>query len=34
MKIEVGYVEQCPLSVDTEEDFIEIKKLMENHDKN
>ena len=34
MKIEVGYVEQCPLSVDTEEDFIEIKKLMETHDKN
>ena len=34
MKIEVGYVKQCPLSVDTEEDFIEIKKLMETHDKN
>ena len=34
MKIEVGYVQQCPLSVDTEEDFKEIKKLMETHDKN
>ena len=34
MKIEVGYVKQCPLSVDTEEDFKEIKKMMEVHDKN
>ena len=34
MKIEVGYVQQCPLSVDTEEDFKEIKKLMETNDKN
>ena len=34
MKIEVGYVDQCPLSVDTEEDFKEIKRLMETHDKN
>ena len=34
MKIEVGYIQQCPLSVDTEEDFKEIKKLMETHDKN
>ena len=34
MKIEVGYVEQCPLSVDTEEDLEVIKKIMENHDKN
>ena len=28
MKIEVGYVDQCPLSVDTEEDLKEVKKLM------
>ena len=29
MSIHVGYVEAAPLSVDTEEDLIEIKKLME-----
>ena len=29
MTIHVGYVESSPLSVDTEEDLIEIKKLME-----
>ena len=29
MKIDVGYVDQSPLSVDTENDLIEIKKLME-----
>ena len=29
MKIDVGYVDQSPLSVDTEDDLIEIKKLME-----
>ena len=34
MKIEVGYVKQCPLSIDTEEDLQEIKKLMEKNDKN
>ncbi len=34
MKIEVGYVKQCPLSVDTEEDFNKIKKIMETYDKN
>ena len=33
MKIEVGYVKQCPLSIDTEEDLQEIKKLMEKNDK-
>ena len=33
IKIEVGYVNQCPLSVDTEEDLREIKKLMEINDK-
>ena len=34
MKIEVGYIDQCPLSVDTEEDLKEIKQLMENNGKN
>tara|TARA_B100001057_G_scaffold492708_1_gene585630 strand:- start:899 stop:1285 length:387 start_codon:yes stop_codon:yes gene_type:complete len=29
MSIHVGYVEAAPLSVDTEDDLIEIKKLME-----
>ena len=33
MSIHVGYIESCPLSVDTEEDLIEIKKLMEKNDK-
>ena len=28
MKIEVGYIEDCPLSVDTEKDLEEIKKIM------
>ena len=31
MLIHVGFVKDCPLSVDTEEDLIEIKKLMENN---
>ena len=30
MRIEVGYIDQCPLSVDTEEDLKKIKKLMIN----
>ena len=30
MSIHVGYVETSPLSVDTEEDLIEVKKIMEN----
>ena len=30
MKIDVGYINSCPLSVDTEEDLIAVKKLMEN----
>ena len=30
MRIEVGYIDQCPLSVDTEADLIKIKKLMVN----
>ena len=34
MKIDVGYVDQSPLSVDTENDLIEIKKLMERNVKN
>tara|TARA_B100001564_G_scaffold10606_1_gene8743 strand:+ start:120 stop:854 length:735 start_codon:yes stop_codon:yes gene_type:complete len=29
MSIHVGFTNSCPLSVDTEEDLIEIKKLME-----
>ena len=34
MKIDVGYVDQCPLSVDTEEDLQKIKNLMEENVKN
>tara|TARA_B110000211_G_scaffold42461_1_gene44187 strand:- start:859 stop:1596 length:738 start_codon:yes stop_codon:yes gene_type:complete len=30
MKIDVGYINSCPLSVDTEADLIAVKKLMEN----
>ena len=30
MSIHVGYVDTSPLSVDTEEDLIEVKKIMEN----
>jgi 3-deoxy-manno-octulosonate cytidylyltransferase (CMP-KDO synthetase) len=29
MKIEVGYIKDCPLSVDTEKDLEEIKKIMQ-----
>ena len=29
MKIDVGYIATCPLSVDTEKDLIAIKKVME-----
>ena len=32
MKIHVGFVNSKPLSVDTEEDFIEVKKVMEKND--
>jgi 3-deoxy-manno-octulosonate cytidylyltransferase (CMP-KDO synthetase) len=28
MKIDVGYIDTCPLSVDTEEDLIAIRKVM------
>ena len=30
MKIDVGYIDSCPLSVDTEEDLKAVKKIMEN----
>ena len=29
MKIDVGYIDACPLSVDTEADLVAIKKVME-----
>ena len=29
MSIHVGYIKASPLSVDTEEDLIEVKKIME-----
>jgi len=29
MKIDVGYIDNCPLSVDTEKDLVAIKKIME-----
>jgi 3-deoxy-manno-octulosonate cytidylyltransferase (CMP-KDO synthetase) len=34
MKIDVGYISEPPLSVDTEEDFKNIKKIMEKNVKN
>ncbi len=34
LKIHVGFLETSPLSVDTEEDLIEVKKLMEKNEKN
>ena len=34
MLIHVGYVESPPLSVDTEEDLIKVKELMEKNEKN
>ncbi len=33
MTIDVGYIKSSPLSVDTEEDLIEVKRLMENEKK-
>ena len=30
MKIDVGYIDACPLSVDTETDLEAVKKVMEN----
>ena len=32
MKIEVGFIDSCPLSVDTEQDLDNIKKIMEKND--
>jgi 3-deoxy-manno-octulosonate cytidylyltransferase (CMP-KDO synthetase) len=32
MRIDVGYIDACPLSVDTEEDLKAIKELMEKND--
>ena len=32
MKIDVGFVKSPPLSVDTKEDLIQIKKMMEKND--
>ena len=34
MSIHVGYIESSPLSVDTEEDLIKVKNLMEKNEKN
>ena len=34
MTIHVGYLDSSPLSVDTEEDLLEVKKLMEGNAKN
>ena len=34
MSIHVGYIRSSPLSVDTEEDLIEVKNLMEKNEKN
>jgi len=30
MRIDVGYIDSCPLSVDTEADLIAVRKVMEN----
>ena len=32
MSIHVGYISSSPLSVDTKNDLIEVKKLMENNE--
>ena len=34
MRIDVGYIKSSPLSVDTEEDLEEVKKLMNKNEKN
>ena len=34
MSIHVGYINSSPLSVDTEKDLLEVKKLMEKNEKN
>jgi 3-deoxy-manno-octulosonate cytidylyltransferase (CMP-KDO synthetase) len=30
MRIDVGYIDSCPLSVDTQEDLEAVKKIMKN----
>jgi CMP-2-keto-3-deoxyoctulosonic acid synthetase len=32
MSIHVGYISSSPLSVDTENDLIEVKKIMESNE--
>jgi CMP-2-keto-3-deoxyoctulosonic acid synthetase len=32
MSIHVGYVKSSPLSVDTNKDLIEVKRIMENNE--
>ena len=32
MSIHVGYINSSPLSVDTEQDLIKVKKIMENNE--
>ena len=32
MSIHVGYINSSPLSVDTKNDLIEVKKIMENNE--
>ena len=34
MSIHVGYINSSPLSVDTKNDLIEVKKIMENNEQN
>ena len=32
MSIQVGYINSSPLSVDTKDDLIKVKKIMENNE--
>ena len=34
MKIHVGFSKSKPLSIDTQEDFVKVKNVMENNEKN
>ena len=34
MKIDVGYIDACPLSVDTENDLKEVRRIMEENEQN
>ncbi|MDA9092058.1 3-deoxy-manno-octulosonate cytidylyltransferase [Pelagibacteraceae bacterium] len=34
MKIDVGYIDSCPLSVDTEADLKEVRRIMEKNEQN